>query len=82
MSMSHTSDDDDGLDTNLQHNIVLLLFILDVQVVQDEMSWLANNHGCEELSANPCASTRGDGSFNQGNLDFRMLGELVCGAET
>ena len=55
---------------------------MDVEVIKEEVGGLADDHGGEELTTNPGATTGGNRGLNEGNLDLGVLGELVSSRET
>ena len=48
-----------------------------VELVQHRVGGLAHAHGAEQLAAQPGAAARGDALLNEGDLDLRVLRQLV-----
>lgn len=53
---------------------VTIVLVRDAQLVEEELSRLAHDHGAEELATEPRATTRSDASFDDGDLEVRTLG--------
>jgi hypothetical protein len=58
----------------LHGNPVAVVLIRNTNLVEEQLGWLAHDHGAEELAAKPSTSARSDTGFNDGNLEVGALG--------
>mmetsp|Transcript_16814 Transcript_16814/g.40341 ORF Transcript_16814/g.40341 Transcript_16814/m.40341 type:complete len:278 (-) Transcript_16814:93-926(-) len=65
----------------LDHNVVVLLVVGDFQLIEHVVAGLADNHGAEQLSAEPASAARADTLLDDGHFDVRVLAQLVGAAQ-
>src|SRR5690348_2912830 len=65
-NLAHQSRHEQG--SMFNDDIIALVLIRHANVVQEGIRWLAQNHGREELTAQPATATRAHGSLNDGDL--------------
>ena len=64
-------------------DVVSLIFVSHTQAIEELVGRLSENHGREELTAEPATTAWGDGGFDDGDLEIGTgAGEDVSGGET
>lgn len=58
----------------LDSDPVTIVLVRNTELVEEEMGGLSHDHRAEELATEPCATTRSDASFNDGDLEVGTLG--------
>lgn len=67
----------------LDDDVVLVAIVeWDANFGKEVLSGLTDNHGREELTAQPGASTGGDALLNDGDLNIRVLAQLPRAAQS
>lgn len=65
----------------LDHDVVFLLVVLDLELVEESVCGFPDNHGGEKLAAEPRAAAGADGLFDDGDADGGVFAELVGAGE-
>lgn len=66
----------------LHNNVVTFVLVRNAEVVEERISWLAHDHGAEELAAEPGTASRGDAGLYEGNLQVgTLLAQDIGGAQ-
>ncbi|KAL2649291.1 hypothetical protein R1flu_017419 [Riccia fluitans] len=66
----------------LDNHVVIHLVVGELQLVQESVGWLSDDYGGEELSSEPCASSRTDGLLDNRDFHVRVLTKFVGTAES
>mmetsp|Transcript_67265 Transcript_67265/g.152092 ORF Transcript_67265/g.152092 Transcript_67265/m.152092 type:complete len:255 (-) Transcript_67265:80-844(-) len=65
----------------LHNDVVALVVVRDLELIQQGVCGLADDHRAEELAAEPAAAAGCNVLLHNGHLDVWVLGQLVCAGE-